>query len=197
MSTYGTTNTVVVTPYIASEEFRTALRTALPACLDIPENASLSAASGAGLIAAAKQRGLLTAAEAATSTATLHRVQRLEIARAATGVLTDLGFSLRSRDAETSVILAERGHHVMAVEVLDGGGFQYDIGGIEGSECLQIAANFEDGLRRRGVEYEQVVHTHNDPRGGQLLRRIVKRVEQQPESRRHVKSHGRQIQGGQ
>lgn len=178
MSSYGSTSAVVVQPWIASQEFRDALHTVRPTdaqLADCPrEPAPLDGVSTGGLVSSTAQGG---------STIHAARAQRLVVAHAAAGSLADLGFHVRPDDGVTSTIWAERGHQIMAMEIHDGGGFEYDLAGLEGSECGEVLEQFHAGMASRGVTYRPIESRHNDPRGGQLIRRVLRHRRPAPPSR--------------
>lgn len=180
MSSYGSTNVVAVTPYIASQEFRTALRSHVPATLNIPENQPLTTAAVTGLLESARSRGQISPTQATSALTAMARVARTEVATAAAQTLTAMGFHARLTPGSTTTIWAENAaHQVMAVEVHDGGGFAFDLAGIEGGACHEIVAQFHAGMTARGITYTPTAITHNDPRGGQLIRRVTRRANPQ------------------
>lgn len=173
MSAYGSANTVAVVPYIASQEFRESLRQQMPQCLQVEPNQPLTSQSAQARITSASQRGLLSASQAARCTAVIGGLQRSEVARAAATTLAEMGFQVRHSDGPTSSLWAEREQHqVMALEVHDGGGFAFDLAGLDDGACHEILTAFQRGMAERGITYQAVSHTHNDPRGGQLIRRV-------------------------
>jgi guanyl-specific ribonuclease Sa len=173
MSAYGSTSTVAVVPYIASQRFRDALRQDLPGCLHLAVDQPVTSRTTADLINSATDRGLISATQAARYSDLLSGMQRTEVAAAAAETLADLGFHVRLASGATSSLWAERDHQVMAVEVHDGGGFAYDLAGIDDGTCHEILNDFHQGMARRGVTYTPGTQTHNDPRGGQLVRRVL------------------------
>lgn len=174
MSAYGSTSAVAVVPYIASQQFRDSLAQDLPACLQVPLDQGLTAGSVSDQISSATGRGLLSANEAHRCSTIVAGLQRTEVASAATSTLADLGFHVRLASGVTSSIWAEREHVVMALEVHDGGGFAFDLAGLDDGACYSILEQFRQGMAARGITYASTDRTHNDPRGGQLIRRVTR-----------------------
>lgn len=192
MSEYGSASAVVITPFVASQELRESLRARLPDCVAIPDHQPVSAQSLTALAGQAAERGLLAPSELSAVAAGIPPVLRLGVARAATETLTELGFQVRQAHATTSTLWAERGHQVMALEVLDGGGFSYDLAGLEGGRCAEVLTGFRDGMARRGVTFQVAGTRHNDPRGGQLIRRVLRATSPQQQGRAAGVARGRQ-----
>ena len=174
MSTYGSASAVTVVPHIASQQFRDSLAQELPACLTLPSDETLTAASVTEEVNSAVAHGLLSTLEAHRCAAVIGGLQRTEVASAAASTLADLGFHVRLTPGVTSSIWAEREHVVMALEVHDGGGFAFDLAGLDDGTCHTILEQFQAGMTSRGVTYTATASTHNDPRGGQLIRRVTR-----------------------
>lgn len=173
MSAYGSTSTVAVVPYIASQRFRDALRQDLPDCLQLPVDRPLTRQMTIDSIQTAAVRGLISRTEATSLTSRIGSLQRTEVATAAADTLAELGFHVRLASGPTTSLWAERDHQIMALEVHDGGGFAYDLAGIDDGRCHEILAHFHHGMAGRGITYTPGTQTHNDPRGGQLVRRVL------------------------
>ena len=173
MSAYASTSTIAVVPYIASQRFRDALRQDLPDCLHLAADQPVTSRATTDLITSATDRGSDQRRPGHAVLEPALRDQRTEVATAAAETLADLGFHVRLASGATSSLWAERDHQVMAVEVHDGGGFAYDLAGIDDGTCHEILNDFHQGMASRGVTYTPGTQTHNDPRGGQLVRRVL------------------------
>jgi len=105
------------------------------------------------------------------------RRERQVVASTAAASLEGLGYRITLREGQsTTGLLAERGHHVLAVRVGDGGVMELDVAGLAGGECAAPVREFHQELRRRGIE-SVVVHRndHGDDRGGSLIHRAAAR----------------------
>lgn len=101
--------------------------------------------------------------------------ERLLTVSAATNALTRLGYYLATSAGDRCTgLLAERDHHVIAVLVQEGGSMQVDNAGLSGGGCAVPMREFQDALRREGLEATVSSRAeHGDDRGGTLIRRAA------------------------
>jgi hypothetical protein len=162
----------VVTPYIASQEFRDALRRDLPKCLELEQGTSKTVREVQEAIARAVQDGHVRASERVEHLETFAALQKAEVARQAKATLESLGFEVQPAIGQTDSLWAERAHQRIALEVHSGGGFEFDMAGLEDDRCLALLNDFNEGMRKRGISYQMTRYDHADPRGGNLIRRV-------------------------
>lgn len=98
----------------------------------------------------------------------LAKLQRSALTATAIDTLTSLDYAVRRVDGErTSAVEARRGHEVLLVTVEGEGRLTTDHAGLAGDACTDRQQDFVDGMRQRGVEFDdQVAVRHDDPRGG-------------------------------
>lgn len=172
MSTYGRASQVEVQPFVASQRFRTAMLAELRCDEDTLQASAASSQAVQSRLADLDREGALSAPLPQIA-ARIGQLRRDEVAGTAAEVLSSLGYTVsRAMTGPVASLWAERGHEVFAMEVVDGGGFQTDQAGLDGGACLDAYEQFRNGMGRRGITWTQQLHRHNDPRGGQLIRRV-------------------------
>lgn len=171
VSRYGTAT--VVRSFQLGERFGQELAAVLPArvagVLPVAESCEEVASALQARVAA----GEVSAVDAARAGAVLGVAAREWVAAAVCDTLGGLGYAVRAVAGPVTGVWAERGDEVFAVEVHDGGGFAFDVAGVDPSGCGARVEEVLAGLAARGVRSEPVVAVHDDPRGGRLLRRVA------------------------
>lgn len=174
MSRYGSAS--VARSFVLGEGFRDQVAGMLPARVAASVDWQGTCETVGVQLDAAVTAGQVGAVEGAHARAVLGVAAREWVTGATGDTLAGLGFAVQIDTGPVAAVRAERGDTVVAVEVGEGGGFAFDVAGIEDDRCQTLVDEVIDGLEARGVSSEVTLHAHNDPRGGQLLRRVHSRT---------------------
>lgn len=174
MSRYGSAS--VVRTFALGDGFRDEMADLLPAQVIDALDWHGTCDSVVSELAAAEAAGRIGPVESAHARAAIGAAAKAWVTSAMVESLAGLGFAVQVADGPVSAVRAERGAEVVGVEIVEGGAFALDVAGIEDGSCQELVEQMIDELELQGVASQVTLHAHNDPRGGQLLRRVHART---------------------